>query len=220
MCYYRPFIFNRFDRLVKRLNDKTDSYASLVKLGKATDVEERYLRVYIKAISVLKQRYFYYKKIVSGKIEHSQEMGTKGTYKNRAATALRACHFRTCEIKQNFNTLISVEIPERYKGDLETLFRCQEMKKEEKSEFMKQCFDNILSSHHVFESVDNSIVSDCEMFGFCVCKEHDMPAYLYGCMEKGRDILMLDKKEEEKIQYEALEETGRFIGSLVKNKRR
>jgi hypothetical protein len=205
--------------LVNKLNDERDPYSSLVKLGKATDVEDRSLKVNIKGMATLRQRYFYYKNVVSGKIEYSSEMGTKATYKSRAAAALRACHFRACEIKNDFNNLITIEIPQRYKGDLETLFELQEKKKEEKSKFMKEYLDITVSSYHVFESIETSTVSDCEMLGFCVCKEHDMPPYLHGCMEKGKDILMLDKGEQEKIWNEAMEKTGEFIGSFLKNKR-
>ncbi|MBM2818071.1 MAG: hypothetical protein HW401_661 [Parcubacteria group bacterium] len=215
MRYYRRFIFNRFDRLVDKLDDKTDSYGSLVKLGKATGVEERCLKVYIKAMTVLKQRYFYYKKIVSDNIKYSPEMRTEATYKSRAAAALRACHIRGREIKEDFNNLITIEIPWRYKGDLETLFELQEKKKEEKIEFMRQCLDITVSSRHTFESIQNGTVSDCEMLGFCVCMEHDIPPYLYGCMGKGKDILMLDEEERGKMWDEALEKTGEFISSLL-----
>ena len=219
MHYYRPFIFNGFDRLMKKLNDKTDSYGSLVKLGKATGVEGRRMKVYIRAMAVLKQRYFYYKKVISGKTEYSQGMGTKNTYKDRAATALRACHFRAREVKLDFNNLISIEIPQRYGSDLETLFELQEKKKEEKIEFMKKCLDNAVSSYRAFESTKNSIVSDCEMLGFCVCDGNNLPPFLYGCMEKGRDILMLDKEEEEKMWHEALKETAKSIDSLANDKK-
>ena len=219
MRYYRCSIFNRFDRLVGKLNDETDPYGSLIKQGKATDVEKRSLEVYIKGMATLKQRYFHYKKVISGEIEYSREMGTRVTYKNRAVAALRARHFKGREIKENFNNLITIEIPQRYKGDLETLFKLQEKKKEEKSKFMKECLDIAVSSYHVFESMENITVSDCEMLRFCVCKEHDMPPYLHGCMEKGKDILMLDKEEQEKMWNEAMEKTGEFIRSLIKNKR-
>ena len=168
-----------------------DPFGSLVKLGKMTPVEERHLTVYIKGMNVLKQRYFYCRDIISGKIRID---GNDGNIQKRAETVLSILHNRACKIKQNFKTLISVKIPQRYKNDIERLFELQ--KKGKENEFMKQYTDGALSFHYVFENMGNSIVSDCEMLGFCVCGEYNIPPYMYGCMEKGRDILMLDNVEE------------------------
>lgn len=169
-------IFNKFNRLVEKLNDERNPYGSLVKLGKASDVEKRFINVYIKGMRSLKSKYNYYKKVISGKIEYSPEMGTESTHKDRAMKALRACHSRAVKIKEKFDHLVNVEISHRYKNDLINLF---------------YFCDRFVHMKRVLNSVNNSVVSDCKLIRFCVCEENNVPPYTRGCMENGNDILML-----------------------------
>jgi len=212
-------IFQRFDCLVNRLKDSMDPYGSLIKLGKATHVEKRRLDVYEKGMASLKEKSFYYKGIISGRIKYSPEMRTEYTYKDRAKSALVACHARSCWIKEKYNRLIGVEIPKRYRKDLNRLFWWKDRKQKTKSDFISGCCDTFVSSMHVFESVENSIVSDCEMLGFCICEDTDVPPHMHGCMGKGRDILMLDENEKERMWEEAVKVTAGFLGDIVKNRR-
>lgn len=219
MRYCPDFVFKRFGKLVSRLCDKKDPYGSLIKLEKETESEARLILVYAKGMDVLQQRYLYYKGIISGSIKYSSGMGSEKTYQNRAYSALRACHFMACEVKNCFNQLIISEIPKRYERDLEILFCLQEKKEEVASSFNKDFYSDVVSSVHVFESMENSIVSDCEMLGFCICDKHNIPPFMYGCMEKGRDILMLDEAEERRMWQKATKITGELIGSIVAKNR-
>lgn len=212
MRYYGPYVFNRFDNLVKKLKDKMDPFGALVKLGKETAVEKRCIDVYTKGMIVLKQRYFFYKEVVAGKIEYSPEVGTKSNYKDRALKALQACHWRAAGIKEKLNRLISIEVPERYKIDFGLLLYYQDRNKETKSNFMKTCNDIAVSQGHVLESGRSMIVSDCEMLGFCVCHFYNVPPYMHGCIRSNVDLLDDDEfmkkfKEGAKICAKWLDKT-------------
>lgn len=190
MGYHGHRIFKRFNNLVEKLNDTMDPCGSLVKLGKATEVEKRYIDIYIKGMNSIQSKYFYYKSIVSGKKKYISQMGKKQTYKNRAMGALAACHRRASEIEKNFSKLINVEIPERYQRDLSVIFDCQELKNNTKNMFLKTYLENAVSLNHVFDHINDSIVSDCEMLGFCVCFFSKDYPFSRGCIES--DIQMPD----------------------------
>ncbi|MCK6462449.1 MAG: hypothetical protein L6Q29_01355 [Candidatus Pacebacteria bacterium] len=192
------------------MNDRMGAYGSLVKLGKSTAVEDRYIDVYTKGMVALKQRYFFYKGIVAGRIEYSPEMGTASNYKDRALSALQTCHRRAVEIKEKINRLVSVEIPERYKRDFETLLYYQDRKEKEESSFMKEFCDIGVSQRHVFDKIDNGIVSDCEILGFCVCRFGNASPYMGGCVRSNVD--MLDDGEAMKRFKEGSKLFARWLG--------
>ena len=176
-------VFFKFNSLNEKLSNKYDPYGSLIKLGKATAVEKRYLEVYPKGISALRERVEYYSEVLLGEIKYSPEMRTSSTVASRAQKAKETCYKKAEEITMLFDKLVRIEIPQRYGKGVALLFECQEKEASAESAFMKQIYSIIVSSSHTFDTINNSIVSNCEMLGFCICNEYNRPPYLHSCME-------------------------------------
>ncbi len=192
MRYYSACVFGKFNRMRERLKD----LSSLLKLGKATNVEIRSINVYCKGVNALKSRFYFYKSVISGDIKYNASMGTEDTYKERARSALKECHRQTVKIKDKLSKLVLVEILERYSNDFESLMYFSERSKEAErtnNPFMKNFCDIIISQKHAFEETEDSIISDCEILGFCVCNFGNTPPYIGGCMRSGVDMLNEDE---------------------------
>lgn len=203
MRYHNSRIFEKFNKMSERLK----SSSSLLNLGKATNVEVRLFNAYCRGVRSLNSRFYFYKSIISGDIKYNASMGTKNDCKERAISALKECHIQAVKIKNKLSKLVLVEIPERYSNDFESLMYFNERSKEAQiinDSFMKNFCDIIVSQKDAFEENEYSVVSDCEILGFCVCRLGNVP-YIDGCIRSSVDLLneyeFMKKFKEASVAY-------------------